>query len=68
MVLVTGLILVVSILFIIIGKNREIGPANNAQQPLCLSPECVKVAAAIISDLDEDTDPCQDFYKVRIIK
>ena len=30
----------------------------------CMSHECVKVAAAIISDLDVETDPCDDFYKV----
>ena len=28
----------------------------------CTSKECVKVAASILSDLDENVDPCDDFY------
>ena len=29
---------------------------------LCLSKECVKIAASILSDLDTTVDPCDDFY------
>ena len=35
---------------------------NTSSQQYCTSKECVKVAASIISDLDEDVDPCEDFY------
>ena len=71
MVLVTCLILLASILLIVIGKEQEatVTPeteVGNQKNP-CLSPECVKVAAAIISDLDNDTHPCDDFYKVSIL-
>ena len=71
MVMVSGLILTVSILFIIIGKTQDFSAGSNpasgkiSNQSLCLSPQCVKVAAAILSDLDDDIDPCDDFYKVR---
>jgi len=64
MVLVTGLILTVSVLFIVIGKEEEtVTEIQKSDSKYCLSSECVKVAAAIISDLDDETDPCDDFYK-----
>ena len=64
-VLVTGLILTVSVLFIVIGKEEEtVTEIQKSDSKYCLSSECVKVAAAIISDLDDETDPCDDFYKV----
>ena len=66
MVLVTGLILMVSILLIVIGKEQEVVTKIGSKPKYCLSHECVKVAAAIISDLDIDTDPCDDFYKVSL--
>ena len=66
-VLVTGLILTVSVLFIVIGKEEEtVTEIQKSDSKYCLSSECVKVAAAIISDLDDETDPCDDFYKVSI--
>ena len=34
-------------------------------EELCLSPECVKVASTILSDVDLSVDPCEDFYKVK---
>ena len=68
-VLVTGLILTVSVLFIVIGKEEEtVTEIQKSDSKYCLSSECVKVAAAIISDLDDETDPCDDFYKVSISK
>ena len=30
-----------------------------------MSPECVKVASTILSDVDLSVDPCEDFYKVK---
>ena len=68
-ILVTGLILTVSVLFIVIGKEEEtVTEIQKSDSKYCLSSECVKVAAAIISDLDDETDPCDDFYKVSISK
>ena len=76
MVLVTCLILLASILLIVIGKEQEATgivttkPETDEfgnQKNVCLKPECVKVAAAIISDLDTDTHPCDDFYKVSVL-
>ena len=64
MVLVTCLILMVSILLIVIGREQEAVTKIGSQEKYCLSHDCVKVAAAIISDLDTDTHPCDDFYKV----
>ena len=29
---------------------------------VCMAPECVTAAAAIIESLDEGVDPCEDFY------
>ena len=38
---------------------------TSASHPsVCLSPECVKVAATILSDMDMKADPCKDFYQV----
>ena len=39
---------------------------TSASHPsVCLSPECVKVAATILSDMDVNANPCKDFYQVR---
>ena len=35
---------------------------NATHGDLCLSKECVKIAASILSDLDTTVDPCDDFY------
>ena len=29
---------------------------------ICLTPDCVKVSAAILSASDSDANPCEDFY------
>ena len=61
MLIVAGLVFTASILMIVVGKTQE----ENGPQPnkLCLSRECVKVAATILSDLHESSPPCDDFYK-----
>lgn len=30
---------------------------------LCLKPKCISIASSIIDSLDENVDPCDDFYK-----
>ena len=30
----------------------------------CLTPECIKVSADILSSADMSADPCTDFYQV----
>lgn len=74
MVVVCLLVFSCSILLIIIGKTQETqvtvinsSHLSNNTKDLCLSQECVQVAAAIISDLDGDVDPCHDFYKVSFL-
>ena len=67
MVAVACLIFLSSILLIVIGKTQEGRPGTNETGPdLCLSQECVKVAATILSDIDTSVEPCNDFYKVII--
>ncbi|GIY26782.1 hypothetical protein CDAR_530091 [Caerostris darwini] len=36
---------------------------NSSGVNVCLTPGCVKAAAAILSNLDENVDPCDDFYQ-----
>ena len=36
--------------------------ASAAAADVCMTPECVTAAAAIIESLDEGVDPCEDFY------
>ena len=30
---------------------------------MCLTPECIKLAASVLSAIDQTVDPCTDFYK-----
>ena len=34
---------------------------------VCLTPDCVKVAANILTSADLTADPCEDFYQGNII-
>lgn len=33
------------------------------RQDLCVTPECVKLAASILESINPDEDPCNDFYE-----
>ncbi|CAJ0917326.1 21458_t:CDS:10 [Entrophospora sp. SA101] len=40
-----------------------IPPPNDTEKDLCLTPDCVIIAAQILSDIDPEADPCDDFFK-----
>ena len=69
---VAALIFVISVLLITLGESQKTTDNTshlttpNAQHPggLCLSQECISVAATILSDIDPTVKPCEDFYKV----
>lgn len=73
-VLVTILTLVTSMLLYVVcnskggsgGHPQNLLVATTKHQAIkkaCLSQECVKVAATMLSDIDASMDPCHDFYK-----
>ena len=35
---------------------------------VCLTPDCVKVAANILTSADLNADPCEDFYQGSMVK
>ncbi len=35
---------------------------------MCLTEDCVRAAATILSSVDRSADPCQDFYQVPKLK
>ncbi|CAG2182254.1 unnamed protein product, partial [Oppiella nova] len=35
---------------------------NDEKEELCLTSECVRVAATILERIDTSVDPCHDFY------
>ena len=71
LVIVAGLVLVISVLMIVLGEAEKgwsaatLSLTTHNHDDLCLSPECITVAATILSDIDPKVDPCEDFYKVR---
>eukprot|EP00731_Ephydatia_muelleri_P003774 Em0001g3774a len=36
---------------------------NSYTTTMCLTPECVKLAASVLAAIDQTADPCTDFYK-----
>ncbi|XP_026840074.1 endothelin-converting enzyme 2 isoform X2 [Drosophila persimilis] len=53
------LALVIILLIAIIVLSVSIKKSN----PICRSRECIRSAASLIYAMDEQTDPCEDFYK-----
>ena len=56
------------------GKDRQFNvtihtptPHLTNQTDICLSEECVKVAASILTAAELNQDPCEDFYQVSFI-
>ncbi|XP_070505219.1 neprilysin-2-like [Chironomus tepperi] len=44
--------------------SADIEPkVNNPYEDICLTPGCVHAAARILEKIDQDIDPCDDFYK-----
>ncbi|OZJ04605.1 hypothetical protein BZG36_02056 [Bifiguratus adelaidae] len=41
------------------GKN---GTVPGVGEAVCMTPQCVKTAAKILTDMDMDVNPCDDFY------
>ncbi|KAK7023949.1 Endothelin-converting enzyme 1 [Favolaschia claudopus] len=38
------------------------GPTSSPSEQPCLTPECIKLSASILSSLDETQDPCENFF------
>ena len=36
--------------------------SNPTNDSVCMTPSCVKLAASVLSSMNESVDPCQDFY------
>ncbi|PSN53054.1 Endothelin-converting enzyme [Blattella germanica] len=41
----------------------HVGPHTADEQQYCLTVPCITAAASMLSSLDTDVDPCQDFYQ-----
>lgn len=43
-------------------KSAE-APTSAASAAICLSPECLKIAAEFTNNINKSVDPCEDFYQ-----
>ena len=43
--------------------NSYTTTTNSYTTTMCLTPECVKLAASVLAAIDQTADPCTDFYK-----
>ena len=51
---------------IITAETNKIEPkVTNSYDDICLTPGCVHAASKILEKIDEQVEPCDDFYKFR---
>ena len=65
--LTVGLIAVLTVAIVValsisLGVINQLYVQATSSSKVCLSQECIKLSAAIISAMDPSVDPCQDFY------
>ncbi|KAL0277066.1 UNVERIFIED_CONTAM: hypothetical protein PYX00_004479 [Menopon gallinae] len=68
LILVSILVLLLFLLIVLLsseheGSHRVLHIKSHDKDELCLSVNCVKTAAHILSSLDLTADPCSDFYQ-----
>lgn len=44
------------------GKSRKTSPSNQDKNDVCVSQGCVHAASKMIEQLNENIEPCDDFY------
>ncbi|XP_055864924.1 endothelin-converting enzyme homolog isoform X3 [Biomphalaria glabrata] len=58
------LVLVIVVLAIVLAfKDSEIQDLKLENEKYCMTPECVKIASTILTAMDTQIDPCEDFYQ-----
>ncbi|KAH8362537.1 hypothetical protein KR084_013065 [Drosophila pseudotakahashii] len=43
--------------------NQDSGSAHEGQENICMTQECVRTAASLLSAMDLNSDPCEDFFQ-----
>ncbi|XP_059158504.1 endothelin-converting enzyme homolog isoform X3 [Physella acuta] len=44
-------------------KDSVIKDLNTQAKKYCMTPECVKIASTLLTAMDKNVDPCEDFYQ-----
>ena len=61
-----ALLLILLIVFIALYAQANNAAASSSQSSsssnVCLTPDCVNLASLVINNLDENFNPCEDFY------
>ena len=56
-------LLFVSVAFgVTVATSQQGSGGNPTVDDVCVTPSCVKLAASILSSMNESVNPCQDFY------